>query len=233
MKQITVATYNILHGAAVEQDWSRLAAVVRQCDADILGVQEVDMFTNRSGRVDSVKGLSEALDMPYTCFVPAMDYDGGQYGTAILSRYPLEILQIQELHSAGFEPRAMGVVKILHPTCGDILFANTHLSYEDQKMRLIQFKQLAYRLFTGYPTDVPMILTGDFNTDKFEDFSALETIGFALVNRGKTPYMTFRTEPMAIDNVVYRASRLSPTEHGMIESDASDHNLLWCRFEVI
>lgn len=37
---LTVASYNILHGAAVGYDWAQLAAVIRESGADIVGLQK-------------------------------------------------------------------------------------------------------------------------------------------------------------------------------------------------
>ena len=93
MKHINVATYNICHGRYADLDWSRIASAIREADADIVGLQEIDMGTNRVGGLDTVAALTAATGLTHALFVPAMDYDGGQYGTAILSRYPLSDTQ--------------------------------------------------------------------------------------------------------------------------------------------
>ena len=51
---LTVASYNILHGAAVGYDWAQLAAVIRESGADIVGLQEVDRRTRRAGGTDGL-----------------------------------------------------------------------------------------------------------------------------------------------------------------------------------
>ena len=198
MKDMTIATYNIRHGHDVGFDWKKIAEIVHRSGADIIGFQEIDMYTHRISGRDTVNGLSEAIDFPYAVFVPAMDFDGGQYGTAILSRFPITTCEVHPLRAGNYEPRAFGCVNIS----------------------------------LGEGKGMPAVLTGDFNTEDFSMFHPLRTLGYALVNDGEHTYKTFRTKPLAIDNIVYRSTYMTPIDHGMIDSDTSDHNLLWCRFQL-
>lgn len=232
MKEITIATYNIRHGHDVGLDWSRLAEVIASSGADAVGIQEVDMSTNRVGGADSLKGLSEATGMPYALFIPAMDYDGGQYGTAILSRYPMIAAEYHPLPSAHYEPRAFGCVTLDVGERNTVTFLNTHLSFESTEQQSIQLAYLADWMAEHIPAATPVILTGDFNTEDFSMFAPITNRGYALVNCAEHEYKTFRTDPVAIDNIVYTAPFLIPAEWGMVDRDTSDHNLLWCRFQM-
>ncbi len=232
MKHINVATYNICHGRYAEFDWSRIASVIREADADIVGFQEIDMGTNRVGGVDSLKGLSEAAGLPHALFVPAMDYDGGQYGTAILSRYPIAAAEWHPLPSAHYEPRAFGCVILTLGEGSTLNFLNTHLSNESVEQQKIQMRYLADWMAENLPADTPAVLTGDFNTEDFSMFTPITDMGYGLVNCTETEFKTFRTHPVAIDNLLYTTSALTPTERGMMDRDLSDHNLLWCRFRI-
>ena len=80
--------------------------------------------------------------------------------------------------------------------------------------------------------DTPAVLTGDFNTEDFTAFAPVKSLGYALVNDTAHEFKTFRHDPVAIDNIVYREGRMTPEAFGMMDSDASDHNLLWCRFTL-
>ncbi len=232
MKQITVASYNIRHGADVAYDWSRLAAHITAVGADVVGIQEVDMHTKRVGGRDTVAGLMTATGFAYALFVPSMSYDGGQYGTAILSRFPLETAEYFPLDSAHYEPRAFGCVTVKLEDGTPFCFLNTHLSYESIEQQNIQFAQLADWMDSHVDQHIPTVLTGDFNTENFAAFAPLTDRGYALVNHAGQTYKSFRKPPLAIDNIVYRAVSLTPAEQGMIESADSDHNLLWCRFDM-
>ena len=233
MKQVTIATYNIRHGHDVSFDWSKIAENVARSGADMIGIQEVDMYTGRVGGRDTVSGLVQATGLSHALFVPAMDFDGGQYGTAILSRYPIRSCGVCELYFGAFEPRSYGVATITMEDGTLIAFVNTHLSCESSEIRSVQIKQIAEYLETQVCADIPVVLTGDFNTEDFKAFSPLKDMGFAMVNDETHAYKTFRNPPAAIDHILYRKSLLKPVEQGMIDSNRSDHNLLWARFEIL
>lgn len=233
MKQVTIATYNIRHGHDVNFDWNQLAENIAQSGADIIGIQEVDMFTNRVGGRDTVSGLVQATGLAHALFVPAMDFNGGQYGTAIISRYPIRSFETHELYRGTFEPRSYGIVTVTTEDGATMIFSNTHLSFESSEIRSVQIKQIAEYLETQVPADIPVVLTGDFNTEDLKDFTPLKDMGFSLINDELHGYMTFRNPPAAIDHIFYRESLLKPVEQGMIDSNRSDHNLLWARFEIL
>ena len=233
MKHITVATYNICHGHYVDLDWNKLAQVILEADADIVGLQEVDMRTFRVGGQDSLACLAEAAGYLYYLFVPAMDFDGGMYGTAILSRFPMHFPEFTALFSADCEPRSFGCFRFDLEDGRKGFFLNTHLSYEKSSVRLAQINFLADWIHANIEHESPVILTGDFNTELFDQFRGMSQRGMALLNNEETNIKTFRTEPLAIDNILYRHAHLAPMQYGVIDSDASDHNLLWCRFQLL
>ena len=96
----------------------------------------------------------------------------------------------------------------------------------------IQFAYIADWMGKHLTPDTPAVLTGDFNTEDFTAFDPVKSLGYALVNDTAHEFKTFRHNPVAIDNIVYREGRMTPEAFGMVDSDASDHNLLWCRFTL-
>ena len=233
MKRVTIATYNLCHGHYAGYDWNRIASVIREAGADIVGFQEIDMLTGRTGGLDTLAELTAATGFPHALFIPAMSFEGGRYGTAILSRYPIAESGTLPLPSANYEPRAFGWVTVELEDGAPLTLLNTHLSYESHAQQNIQFTYIAHWMEKHLPADTPAVLTGDFNTEDFTAFTPVTALGFALVNSTAHEFKTFRGDPVAIDNIVYREGIMTPEAIGMTDSDASDHNLLWCRFEFL
>lgn len=146
MKSITIATYNIRHGHDVSLDFSKLAEVILSTGADIVGLQEVDMYTRRVHGKDTLAELSAATGFSYSYFIPTMDYDGGRYGTAILSRFPIRTSETYELYWGSFEPRSVGIAEVILPDGTPVRIVNTHLCVESAEVRSIQIKQICLPL---------------------------------------------------------------------------------------
>ena len=166
MKQITVATYNICHGHYAGCDWSRIASVIHKAGADLVGFQEIDMFTGRTGGLDTMTELIAATGFPNALFIPAMDYDGGQYGTAILSRYPIpESETINYSVHIATQGTSCGYA-VLDVDGTKVTVFNTHLSVENEESNTETLSCLG-DVLTGYYRAHPegFVCCGDFNTD--------------------------------------------------------------------
>ena len=80
MSSIRITTFNLLHGMALtggEQqagtaDPARLIAAAAELTVDVLGIQEVDGFQDRSGNVDQTRILAEALGAEHWRFLPTL-----------------------------------------------------------------------------------------------------------------------------------------------------------------
>ena len=78
-RPITVLVYNIHAGkdAAGVDNLARVAAVVRETNADVVLLQEVDRGTRRSGGVDQPAELARLTGYAAS-FGRTLDYDGGE-----------------------------------------------------------------------------------------------------------------------------------------------------------
>lgn len=95
---LRVMSYNIHYGSGFDNVYNmeRLANVMSESGADIIGLQEVDAhWGSRSNFEDEIKLLSVKLDMNYF-FAPIYDMDPinpgqprRQFGVAVLSKYPI------------------------------------------------------------------------------------------------------------------------------------------------
>jgi endonuclease/exonuclease/phosphatase family metal-dependent hydrolase len=95
---LRVLCYNIHHGEGTDGkvDLPRLARVIHAAMPDFVALQEVDRNVRRSGSVDQSAELAKLTGL-HGAFAKAIDYDGGEYGQAILSRFPIERLTIHHL----------------------------------------------------------------------------------------------------------------------------------------
>ena len=216
--KIRVVSYNIRHGHDVELDMSLIAADILSVDADVVGLQEVDVGTSRVHGRDTLVELAAAAGFAHYAFCRAIDFAGGEYGTAILSRYPIRSFAVIPLPCEGANEMRSVSRAILDVHGERVEFFNTHLSYESHALRVPQFKALA-ALTEKCPA---WVLTGDFNTADLGSFSVFGSA--SLANPGQYP--TFPGTGEGIDNIVCNAPwRIKAT--GVLPRSHSDHLLLW------
>lgn len=107
-----IMSYNIRHGETSDKgfDLSRCAAVIAKEKPRFISLQEVDMFTSRVGKINSceeiIKNLNEnQFSVTNWHFSKAINFDGGEYGVALLSRE--KPLRIDTIKLGGNEPRVL------------------------------------------------------------------------------------------------------------------------------
>jgi len=171
-----VMTYNIRHGlgndpddpeAFGEYDLDRVAEVIRRVGPDIVGLQEVDRFNPRSLGVDQPAELGEMLGMD-RCFGANAFFDPGEYGLAILSRFPMVSSINTPLPSTmGWEGRGLLEATIRVPDSGDVMIFNTHLQvgHEGTEAEAAQQRRAQAVMVAGRIRNLkgPVVLMGDFN----------------------------------------------------------------------
>ena len=104
-QSLRVMTYNIYGARATSPanaaDLDAIAEVIRRQNPDFVTLNEVDVFTNRTGKdVHQACDLAEKLGMEWH-FSKAIDRDGGEYGDAVLSKYPILEKRSYRLPCAG------------------------------------------------------------------------------------------------------------------------------------
>ncbi len=220
---LRIGSYNIKHGADANLNMNTIAKVIKNAKLDIVGLQEVDYKTKRSNYIDQPRALADAAEMPYYVFVRGIDYQGGEYGTLILSKYPIVSSEVIPLESWDKEARSLGHA-VIDVNGRQIDFFNTHLSFEDKSLRGLQFSEVSEK------TDAckDFILTGDFNT---ADFSEFRVLGGNLINNDVRKYPTFPSSMSSIDNIVY-SDIFKETASGYVTGSYSDHYMLWAEFEI-
>jgi endonuclease/exonuclease/phosphatase family metal-dependent hydrolase len=160
-KTLRVMTYNIHVGVGMDKklDLPRIAEVIKREHADLVGLQEVDRGVERTQRIDEIAELARLTKMDYA-FAFNLKYQGGQYGVAILSRFPIRATD-HRLYKNLREAERRGFIRAEVDVGGRLLnFVTTHLDYQYEDGRVYEAEQLLSGLkdMTG-----PLIVVGDFN----------------------------------------------------------------------
>lgn len=202
VKSLRILAYNIKHGRGNDNvvDLSRAAAIINELKADLVALQEIDNGTRRTDGVDQAKRLGELTGMHHA-FGSFFDYDGGEYGMAILSRYPLKEVTNHRL-PAGSEPRTSLAVVVQPFADGpEVVFVGVHF-YQTAEQRLAQAARLLEVL--GDETR-PVIVAGDFNSRPDSPVLELFATDWTIPDKGED-HLTFSSDRprIEIDYLMFR-----------------------------
>lgn len=226
-RTLRVMTYNIHVGIGMDKklDLARIAGVINAQKPDLVGLQEVDRGVERTQRIDEIAEIAKLTRMNYD-FAFNLRYQGGQYGVAILSRFPIVAID-HRLYQNTREAERRGFIRGEVSVGGRTLnFVTTHLDYQYEDGRLFEAQQLLAAL-----KDVkgPLIVVGDFNDvpaggayqliiDQFED-------AWTQAHAGDPGFSYPADKPSKrIDYIFFRAKdRVRTKRAWIVETQASDH----------
>jgi endonuclease/exonuclease/phosphatase family metal-dependent hydrolase len=165
---LKVMSYNIHHAnppsVPGKIDLDAIAKTIADQKPDLVALQEVDVNTQRSGKINEASILAMKLGMKGLFFAKAIDHDGGEYGVAILSKYPISEQQIHRLptkEGTKGEPRVLATVQVTLPGGKKIRFASTHLdAQQNDTNRLLQIAEINK---IAQQEQLPFIIAGDLN----------------------------------------------------------------------
>ncbi len=143
-------------------DVSQIAAEIQAVQPDLVSLNEVDSRTLRT-HVDEPAYLAEATGLNVV-YGPNLIYDGGRFGNAILTRYPVvESHNLRLPGTFGLEPRGL-LTAIVSIDGRRVAFSSTHLTEgsDGRHSRLLQAQAVARAL---HSMAAPTILAGDLNSD--------------------------------------------------------------------
>lgn len=146
-------SYNIRNGYGMDKVASleRVAQVINDADVDAVALQEIDSMTGRYP-IDVATKMGELTGM-YPTYGASIDFMGGKYGVAVLTRQkPLSTCRVPL--PCRSEPRSLLIVEL-----DDYYFCSTHLSLheEDRIASIGIIEQTLSHL------DKPALLAGDIN----------------------------------------------------------------------
>ena len=243
---IRVMTWNIHHGEGMDKtiDVGRIAELITEQHVDIVAIQEVDRGVERSKKIDIITKLADITGMTYA-FGKTIDYQGGDYGNAFLTRFPI-FEERNAMYRKFPEAEQRGVLLLVLGIIGEeVVVANTHLdSQGNDSLRIASVNDLK-SILKGYSSR-PIILCGDFNDIpssrvvtqlKEEYLDAWELAGTwegytfpSDVPKKRIDYL-FTNSSRKSDSTS-AAIHLRPLSARIVKSLASDHLPLLVEFEL-
>jgi endonuclease/exonuclease/phosphatase family metal-dependent hydrolase len=231
---IRVLTYNIFAGNDLERrsNLERIAALIAALDADIVLLQEVDRLTARSGRTDQAAVLAQFTGM-HMVFGRSIDFGGGEYGNAILTRFPVlssHVLPLDSLLPASVAADVQEARTLLHVVletpAGLLHVVNTHLDHRaGSAVRPAQALSLLAYIADAVPAGQPLVLGGDLNAtpDAVELRALRARFTDAWLQCGSGPGFTFRTDrpDRRIDYILLSDARCASAR--VLPDALSDH----------
>ncbi len=233
---IKALNYNAKDPSMGADQFDAVVAELKKIDADIVGLQEVDRYSPRKN-ADQVKDLAQALGYPYYKYTKTIDYGSGEYGHAIMSRYPILSSKSYAFADApgsidAAEPRAFSrhVLKI---DGKHLVFYNGHLAEKtpNQLMYMVE-NFMAKDLKSG----LPIVMTADFNATPQGLIGCFDLDQYTLLNGGddfENALGTTNDNNVPIDNILvsdslnyyWDAKKKCGIE--VVDSLASDHKPIY------
>jgi endonuclease/exonuclease/phosphatase family metal-dependent hydrolase len=230
---LTLFSYNIHSGVGLDGilDLGRIADVIAASGADLVALQEVDRHRRAQSRFDDQPGvLAERLGF-HLAYAANLDDEPAhpgapraQYGTALLSRQPLEAVTNTPLPCfPGSEQR--GLLEADLDVDGTTLrVLGTHLQWDTETERTRQAEAIVATL-----DDRPTVLLGDLNTTPgstaYTCLAGWLTDAWTVVGDGAGYTFDAEPPPRRID-YVWVGGGVRAVSAQVIRSAASDHHAL-------
>ena len=231
-----VMTYNIHHGEGMDGkvDLPRIATLIRNERVDIVALQEVDKGVERTYRRDMAAELATLTGMSCV-FSNNYPFQGGEYGNAVLTRFPIRYATNHLFHMVKAREQRGLLQLVLDIRGQQIAFWNTHLdAAHDDMDRWASLGELT--AIAKSNEALPLLICGDFNdvpesrvgrklADQFDDTWAGVGTGAGFTVPAQQPtrridYLWTGTNGM-----------LRAISAKVIKSDASDHLPVVAEFE--
>ena len=221
---LKILCYNIHIGKGMDGvlDLKRIADIITKSRADIVALQEVDRFTERSGKIDQLAVLSILAGLNGV-YGKTIDFQGGEYGIAILSRCDIEFSQHYLMPERENIERRGFLLLVANKNGHRFACINTHLGLDGEERK----EQIATILEITKEVTEPLIIAGDFNETPHS--SNWEMMYDTFIDTALSLNTTQNTFPSdapekRIDYVWFRrADGWEPVSCKTIPTTASDH----------
>ena len=139
----------------------RIATILASCQPDIIALQELDVGRARTLHVDQAHEIATALNMQVH-FHPALRVFEEQYGDAVLTAFPTELIKAEALPVSAYSETRGALWVRISVNGTDLEVINTHLGLTSGE-RSRQIQMLLGADWLGSTAAAHVLLAGDFN----------------------------------------------------------------------
>lgn len=241
--ELTVMTLNAAHGRAngfhqafqstkrVTENLDHIVEAVRAREPDIVTLQEADGPSIWSGEFDHVAYVAEGSGLAHAFRGEHVSGLKLSYGTALLSRYPLDqCASITFAATPPTFPKGFVVSEAIVPGVGPVTVASVHLDFARQSVRQEQVERLVEEL---KQRPRPMIVMGDFNC-AWDDEPSLPTLAEKLDLKVFEPASTASTFPSTGKRLdwIFVSGQIEFLDYQVGKQGLSDHQPVIAKLRI-
>ena len=226
-------SYNIHSGKNMDNvlDIPAIAQVVKELGPDICALNEVRMRTRDVGGLELAKEIGEAAGM-YWRFGRAIDYNGGEYGNGMLSRYPISFSRVvpvpdvpEEERERRFEPRSVLETIVLTDE-GPVQALTCHFGLTRGEQ-----ERAVATVVSMLRTDMPVVFMGDLNMLPDDDLIAVLREHIC-DTAGAEPFTFPARDANSKFDYIFASEQFACGEFTTVQTLASDHLLVYVDAEI-
>ncbi len=233
---LRVLSYNIHHAEGVDRklDLERIAGVILSVKPDLVVLQEVDQKVKRTQHVDQPAELARLTKM-HVAFGGNIKLQGGKYGNAILSRFPIARYKNHLLPNIdNGEQRGVIEAEIQIPALKQpLLLLATHFDHRTDERERVASAKFINDLIAKHKKR-PALLAGDLNaTPDSKTLQELETL-WRRANEKLVATVPVTQPTKQIDFILHLSSnRWKIVDFKVLEEAvASDHRAIFSILEL-
>ena len=158
--RFTVASYNIHQcvGTDGRRDPERIARVILELDAQIIGLQEVNSKSGRNREEAQMDYLAQTTGLEGVPGTTIWRADS-QYGNVLLSGYPIVEVRLVDLSVPGRESRgAIDAMLDIQGRAVRVIVTHLGLTVSERRNQVLRLRQVLQK-----ESEKPVILLGDTN----------------------------------------------------------------------
>ncbi len=231
--EASLVVYNVQVGNRMDQvrDWTGTADVLKKLNAESVVITEAYVSSATAGQTINHPRLLGEIAQYNSEFGMAATLPDGEYGNAVLSKYPLERIALLNLPSAD-TPRSALIVKVLAEQPYYVVATHFCCDEKNEHIRAICIK-LIYDYITEHNL-IPAIVMGDFNTaPDSATMTVARNLGFKVLNDtapAELSYPADNPQELLDYQLLYPADAAQIISHYVAEEPlASDHRPVYSK----